>query len=236
MADNLPTIWKADPHTFAKHEILKIYLQKWSAILSNYIKDRKKSLLFVDGFAGPGIYEGGEDGSPTLALKTVLHHSQKFPTPIDFLFIEEDIERHEVLHAILENLKEQIDKSDKISKVELHLGECEEILSNRIISAEAKDKGFGPALVFLDQFGYSDVSLELIALIMKHKMCEVFSFLHWDSINRFYEDNRKWDAISMAYGSDIWKNVFSLPHAERATFMLNLYIDSLRKSGEAKFV
>jgi hypothetical protein len=31
-------------------------------------------ILFVDGFAGPGRYLDGEDGSPLIALKTLLDH------------------------------------------------------------------------------------------------------------------------------------------------------------------
>nr|NIS17177.1 three-Cys-motif partner protein TcmP [candidate division Zixibacteria bacterium]NIT56535.1 three-Cys-motif partner protein TcmP [Fodinibius sp.]NIV11531.1 three-Cys-motif partner protein TcmP [Fodinibius sp.]NIY25118.1 three-Cys-motif partner protein TcmP [Fodinibius sp.] len=142
MADNLPTIWKADPHTFAKHEILKVYLQKWSTILSNYIKDRKQFLLFVDGFAGPGIYKGGEDGSPILAIKTVLNHSQRFPTPISFLFIEEDKERHDVLIGLLKRMKQQTDESEKISTIDIELGDCEDILNGKITDLDNKGHRF----------------------------------------------------------------------------------------------
>jgi hypothetical protein len=31
-------------------------------------------LLYVDGFAGPGVYEGGEMGSPIIALRAALLH------------------------------------------------------------------------------------------------------------------------------------------------------------------
>ena len=29
-----PTLWEADPHTLAKHEILKYYLEAWFPILN----------------------------------------------------------------------------------------------------------------------------------------------------------------------------------------------------------
>jgi three-Cys-motif partner protein len=53
-----------EPHTRAKHEILKRYLQAWMVILS---QGRFPEILYIDGFAGPGQYEGGEAGSTTSA-------------------------------------------------------------------------------------------------------------------------------------------------------------------------
>ena len=34
-------------------------------------------ILFIDGFAGPGIYEGGEDGSPLIAIRAYQDHFAK---------------------------------------------------------------------------------------------------------------------------------------------------------------
>ncbi len=56
---SLPPI---QPHTQAKHHILKYYLDEWFPILGR----ARGSLRYIDGFAGPGEYEGGEDGSPIM--------------------------------------------------------------------------------------------------------------------------------------------------------------------------
>jgi three-Cys-motif partner protein len=45
---------------------------------------------YVDGFAGPGRYIGGEPGSPIIALQAALAHSSKLTGELIFLFIEED--------------------------------------------------------------------------------------------------------------------------------------------------
>ena len=43
---------------------------------------RLPEILYIDGFAGPGEYEGGEAGSPIIALDTALisgpHSQRKF--------------------------------------------------------------------------------------------------------------------------------------------------------------
>ena len=63
-------------------------------------------LLFIDGFAGPGRYEGGEDGSPIIALKAAILNRRFQQAPpkceVQFVFIEEDPDRVEALRGELE--------------------------------------------------------------------------------------------------------------------------------------
>src|ERR1700676_263902 len=97
MSDTLPTTWHADPHTLAKHAILQRYLQAWFPILSRqasalsrkYRDVLSREILFIDGFAGPGEYTNGKEGSPVIALKAALDHAISFPIPVRMLFVEE---------------------------------------------------------------------------------------------------------------------------------------------------
>jgi hypothetical protein len=49
---------------------------------------RFPELLYVDGFAGPGEYSDGEDGSPIIALKAALGHKPPLQAKIHFLFVK----------------------------------------------------------------------------------------------------------------------------------------------------
>src|SRR5688572_25838677 len=82
-------LWSIEPHTRAKHEILRRYLEAWTAILGT---SNQRVIQYVDGFAGPGAYSGGEEGSPIIALKAALAHQARIPssTKVRFLFIEEN--------------------------------------------------------------------------------------------------------------------------------------------------
>ena len=62
MAKERGTTWPIEPHTKAKHEILRRYWQAWLPIITKL----GSRVLYIDGFAGPGRYEGGEDGSPDM--------------------------------------------------------------------------------------------------------------------------------------------------------------------------
>ena len=83
-------LWPIGPHTKAKHEILKKYLQRWFPILNKYYK----RVVYIDGFCGPGRYEGGELGSPLIALKAAL-------STICAIFIKNNLEKKRSLLDIL---------------------------------------------------------------------------------------------------------------------------------------
>ncbi|MFV2045518.1 MAG: three-Cys-motif partner protein TcmP, partial [Anaerolineales bacterium] len=64
------TLWALEPHTTGKHKVLRGYLDAWFPILGTW----SGRILFIDGFAGPGEYRGGEQGSPQIALDALLKH------------------------------------------------------------------------------------------------------------------------------------------------------------------
>ena len=59
-----PTAWEIKPHTIAKHALLKAYLNAWFPILGT----SEQRVIFLDGFAGPGVYKDGQPGSPIIAI------------------------------------------------------------------------------------------------------------------------------------------------------------------------
>ncbi len=67
------TIWPLEPHTKSKHLVLKSYLDAWLPIKSKW----NGRILFIDRFAGPGEYSGGEEGSPLIAINAFRNHSAK---------------------------------------------------------------------------------------------------------------------------------------------------------------
>ncbi len=239
MGDNLPTVWERAAHTSAKHQILRAYLDAWMPIMSRQslrVGATQSELLFVDGFAGPGCYSGGQDGSPLLAVKAVLDHTLPLPIPINFLFIEENEERCNVLRTCIGELQPGIAKLPNIRLPRVEQGDCESILNSLFHERDERNRSIGPALFFLDQCGFADVSMELIGRIMSQQLCEVFSYLNWDHMNRFLTDEDKWSAIDRAFGGNQWRPVLDLEPKERAAFMLRTYKTALTKKGNSKYV
>src|SRR5471032_2121735 len=96
--------WPLVPHTAAKLGLLGAYLEPWFAILSH---GGFRNVVYIDGFAGPGRYSGGEDGSPIVALKALAAHGHKLQSAFEFHFVERDRRTAEALSANIEALQEQ---------------------------------------------------------------------------------------------------------------------------------
>src|SRR5438105_4984690 len=105
------TLWDLEPHTAAKHQILRRYLNAWLPIMSRLTGQwaliGQGRLVLIDGFCGPGRYNGGEDGSPIIMLKAFLEHSQRnsINAELVYVFIDEDADRIAYLKGVLEELE-----------------------------------------------------------------------------------------------------------------------------------
>jgi len=238
VADTLDTIWQAEPHTFAKHRIITNYLDGWMHIMSHQAAKMRsqRDIVFVDGFAGPGVYAGGEDGSPVLAMKAAAEHDHDFPRPVNFLFIEQDAQRHASLRKRVEELMPSLQKTGRIGWVNVQQADCVPCLCGFMDECESQGKPFGPALVFLDQFGYSDVPMACIRKVMSRPECEVFAYLNYAGMSRFLGDDTKDDARTAAFGSNAWREARDLVGHAREQALLQIYKNALREHGGARYV
>jgi len=237
--DTLPTTWPAEDHTLAKHAILKYFLGAWFPILTNQARKAgspSDQILYIDGFAGPGEYVGGQPGSPVIALQVALSHLQTFPKPVRFIFIEQRGDRFEHLVKVLEGYQEEIAKSQNVILEPPRCGDCDEVLPKILKEQESRGIKFGPALAFLDQFGYSAVSMSLIAKLMSYQQCETFSYLDYRDMNRWIVDPTKADAFTRAFGTEAWRAAIPLAPSKRKTFLLETYRKNLREIAKVRYV
>src|ERR1700722_5414155 len=96
------TVWDLEPHTRAKHEILKRYLRAWIPILS---QGGFREVLYIDGFAGPGRYSKGEPGASVMSVEAALVQEVEIKARILFLFVERDTQRASMLGEIVKEVK-----------------------------------------------------------------------------------------------------------------------------------
>lgn len=92
-----PTLWNLEPHTLGKHKVLRGYLEAWLPIMAKW----NGRILFIDGFAGPGEYQGGELGSPMIAINALREHQarNKIKAEVGYIFIEKDKARIDHLES-----------------------------------------------------------------------------------------------------------------------------------------
>jgi three-Cys-motif partner protein len=240
--DALPKILDAEPHTLVKHRILRFYLDAWLPILtqqgSKLRKGQSREVLFIDGFAGPGKYAGGEPGSPVIAVQAAIQHQLKFPIPVRMLFIELDPERFKHLQTVLAPLLEKASTSQNIRAVEPRQGDCDTVLNEMLDDFHERKITFGPALAFLDQFGYGEVSMDLISRIMSFGQCEVFTYLNYKDMYRWMSDPDKASAMNRAFGGEEWRECIGLAERQARDGLLTRYKNALKdkKRGKAKYV
>lgn len=240
MADE--TIWTIEQHTQAKHELLRRYLGAWFPILTASGFNRR--VVFLDGFAGPGVYANGEPGSPLIAIETLVEHAyfgQLSKTEFVFLFVEADGERFASLEQGLANYWSRRDGGKPTNvRVELFNDEFAEVAAQLVAATQGQDKQLAPTLAFIDPFGWSGVPLGLLRDLLASDKCEVLFNFMYDSVNRFVADERPGVARHFAelFGtSENEHTAASVLHGEeRKAFLRDLYMRQLRDVGGFSFV
>lgn len=228
MAKITSTIWKLDPHTEAKHIILRKYLNAWLPIMSH----GNKKIIYIDGFAGPGEYIGGEDGSPIIAIKAVMEHVAMPTINIRMLFIEPKQERCDFLAKKISSMAIPAN-----IKIDYSCDTFEKSLNKLLDYMEKEKASLAPAFVFIDPFGYTGMPMKLIARIMNHPKCEVLINFMFEEINRFISLSNQHDNLCNIFGTDEWKKVLLIkePRA-RANFLHGLYTQQLEQYAKIQFV
>jgi three-Cys-motif partner protein len=228
MAAPKTVIWDLEPHTRAKHAILRRYLDAWLPILS---QGRFPKILYIDGFAGPGVYSQGEDGSPIIALKAALAGRIPPETQLRFFFVEKERARAESLQQLVEALK-----LPRNYRVKLEPGITFEEGFGRLL--QLLDGKLPPTFAFIDPFGWA-VPFEIVKTILAAPNCEVLVNFMYEEINRFLahpveEQQANFDRF---FGTPDWRecNAIKEPRA-RARFLHDLYMRQLKNVAGARYV
>lgn len=170
------TIWEAEPHTIAKHAILRAYLEAWFPILSRW----NTRVVYYDGFAGPGRYVGGEVGSPLIALDVAINHKVAFKSDLVFVFVEEDLERKEFLEAEIKRLT-----LPSNFKCQVINDTFDSALRRTLDGLDKRGLKKEPTFAFVDPFGFEGIPFELVRRLLNRKSCEVFITFVTSAIERF---------------------------------------------------
>jgi three-Cys-motif partner protein len=222
------TIWPIEPHTEAKHAILRKYLAAWLPIMAS----RGGSINYVDGFAGPGEYMGGEEGSPLIAIRTIIEHRVNLKSKFTLAFIEQDRERYEFLQKKLATitLPENL-------RVGCYCDQFARVMESALDKFSKEGRRPAPTFVFIDPFGFAGVPLSLIKRIMQNPHCEVLITFMYEELNRFISQERLWNSVAELYGNDDWRSVIDVEDPRRREAVLHgLYKSRLNAGANIQHV
>jgi len=239
MSKRLGVIWDADPHTIAKIAILKNYLHAWFRILG---KTRHgQTLLYVDGFAGPGYYKNHAEGSPLAALNTAIGALEDLgPTcsarEIHCAFIEKEKLRFEEMREAIEPFVGR----PSLGVTRVH-GEFVEGIAEVRSLVPGPFRGEGPLFVFADPFGGTGIPFATFAECMQAESAELLINLDADGIGRIFaaESNNGRDAqLDELFGSDCWRERLTARGDMKrlSVQILDLYKERLRTLPKVRFI
>ena len=223
-------MWSIEPHTRAKHEVLRHYLKAWFPILSRW----SERIIYLDGFAGPGIYAEGDYGSPVIALQTAAEHKlrQRFKE-IVFLFIEKEADRASKLKEVLKKCFPTLPENMRYHVIGAEFAPTLEKVLQHLEESGAE---LAPTFAFLDPFGFSGFPMRLIGRMMSYDKCEVLTTFMVGFVRRFTDELRE-PVLNELYATEEWQNVHGIADPEqRLRFLLNLYERQLKDAGGAKYV
>jgi three-Cys-motif partner protein len=227
-------LWPLEPATAAKHQLYKRYLDAWWPILlqpSARSGDLRPRVTYLDAFAGPGRYEGGEEGSPVFALDRLLKHTlaQRMHLSrerVRLLFLEKRRDRYEYLHGELQR----------------HFGELEDLpvsIVARRAEAGAAAEGLldetgawgHPILAIFDSWGNVNVPLGLIRRLARNPSSEVIVTFGPNWFNR--RERLEPEKLDSVFGGrQYWEPADQETRPEeRWRAWLATYRDALRRAG-----
>lgn len=234
---NEPIRWSLEDHTRAKHRVLRAYLDAWIPIMGQQalkVTNREPRLLLVDGFAGPGRYEGGEPGSPLIMLDALTQH-KSLPkisaVQFIYLFVEKDLRR-------VQHLRGEIAARTLPDNVQIRVeqGAFDETLRRVLDEAPGPTYTLVPAFAFIDPFGYAQASMSLVGRLLDFPRAEALFFLPLTYLARFVGRAGQERALTSLFGTEEWRVAAHLDGRDRSDFLLSLFEKQLELQGEVKHV
>lgn len=218
------TTWDLPAQTAVKHVLLRRYLDAWFPILGRH----HNRLVYLDGFAGPGEYKGGEQGSPILAIESAKAHHEggtlREATKILFLFVEADNDRADHLTRTIDNMslpdsfEPHVVRSDFLT-----------VFREFLDPSDLGRTGLAPTFALVDPFGFSGIPMKTMGDLLGNARCELLINLMVEPINRFLRHPRASvrSHIAETYGtSDVYAIAEST--GDRLDALLALYKKQLR--------
>ena len=228
--DNYNTVWAAEPHTLAKHELLRRYLGGWFPIMTAY----REKVIYLDGYCGPGRYENGEPGSPVIALTTLLNHSSgKNMTGKHFFFWfnDDEKERTDELERVLAEEKSRRGGAwpEYVADPSVSCSSFEDTAQQIIAmnnDAKARGRRLAPIFAFVDPFGWAGLPIATLRDLLVDAGCELFVLFSYNAIQRWTSFEGIRHSLTELFGTTEFENA---PLGKgRKSFLRDLYARRIR--------
>lgn len=211
-----------EPHTEAKHRLVRQYLGAWYPIMAKY----NQRVIYYDAFSGPGQYAGGEPGSPLIALDTLIthdHFNSMRGTQFHLIFNEQNkdcvahltgqVEQYKAAHAPWpSNVLLTITNSTFI-----------DLTTEIIDNLDERNAKMAPTFAFVDPVGVKATPMAVLQRLTQFPKAELLVYFAHEAVTRFHGAGNIDAALTDLYGTDEYKNAVVLSPEERGDFLHDLY-------------
>ncbi len=194
---------------YVKHQLLIKYLGGWFPILCSW----SGRVLYVDCNAGRGRHKTGHEGSPILALKTLLNHCQKATisknAQVSVVFFENNPVNYDYLISeirLLGDLPKFIDIKTYKSDYEIHLMET-------IIEFQKAGQQHTPALIFVDPYGFK-LSMGLLNRLLSFERCELFINFMYRYVDMAMHNLAQANNLDELFGNPNWRFLVDIQESD----------------------
>lgn len=228
--------WGMPEQTRAKHELLRHYLNAWFPIMA---RGGFRKVMYMDGFAGPGVYATGEPGSPILALKALVGRkdfSTLSTTTFLFVFNEQEAGRYASLQSELTAFKATVTPWPDNVRIFAASGGFSEMAQELIDDIYGTNAKLVPTFAFIDPFGVTGVSLSQIGKLLSSPSCEIFLYFSFNEVQRFAQAGNIDHHLSELFGTDEFTRCPKAGSPGRKRFLLELFVSQMKSVGGFSYV
>ena len=226
--DRDPQKWSSRQNTRVKHDILFEYLKGFIPILSASNRDEPISVLhYVDSHAGRGWYEGGEPGSPIVAMRVgqelhdYLEPYRETPVYLECYNVEHDRENFDSLEREIEAVRDKFPTVGVRNFFGPFKDHADEILG-LIPSGQ-------PTFVFIDPFGYRGVELQEVLRFLQRPRSEAFVTFMSDQIGRWMTDKNRDEGMRNVFDTEDWRTLIGEQATTQQKAAVELYARQLMR-------
>ncbi len=163
-----------EEHSKAKLDVLRSYLHAYFDRLNIKLARDEFKLDLIDGFSGGGIFQDGDEivsGTPLIMLEEStaarerLSRARTKPLRCDFkhYFVDKEAAHTDHLRKVLSERGYQVDDE----KIVVHKSRFEDVVDDIIAEVRRRQPRAGRSIFLLDQCGYSNVEMALVARIFR---------------------------------------------------------------------
>ncbi len=209
-------------HSEIKLRILEKFLTPWAAKLGSIERTNSGVIWYIDGFAGPGTYGDGTEGSPLIGLREADQiNTANRGYELACSFVENKRSNWQSLEDLCRPFRERGITANN------RFGEFADVIN------DIHDQTFqSPMLLFVDPFGIKPIKYQQFKTLLERRrqIDLILNFSH-RAVYRLATDYP--DVVTGAIGSGEWQKKWRLTEdpGQRAEFVLEEFRQNLMTDG-----